>query len=218
VNQNLGIRNWAWSLPPVAIATALSLSIASLHFTSQRMEPLAELAAGQSPPNKSLNLDYLSMTLPFALWNALVNRHRTVAYTAWMAIMSLSLSSLSSTIFVVKTVPKPRLISLLQTTEFGITSDLSDLTKMTSSAAITYALFAGGGSYPKYTSSFFALPAWNRTNGTVSVPVTFQSQAIRSMANCQPAIITSTIYPNSSATTFVASGGGLPNGCAFNFT
>jgi hypothetical protein len=38
------------------------------------------------------------------------------------------------------------------------------------------------------------------------------------MANCEFATITSTTQPNNTATAFVASGGGLPNGCTYNFT
>jgi hypothetical protein len=217
VSQSPGIRHWEWSLPPVIIATALSVAITSLHFTSQRMGPLADLAAGNSPPNKSLHLDYLSMTLPLVFWNALINRHRTVASTALMAILSLSLSSLSATILVVNITPKPVPVPLVQVTEFGISPSQSDLTDYTASAAVTNAIFEGISPFPKFTTRFFALPVFNKTE-SVMVPVTFQCQAIRSMANCEMATITSTTRLNSTATAFVASGGGLPNGCTFNFT
>jgi hypothetical protein len=221
-NRSLGIGHWAWTLPPVAIATALSVAITSLHFISQRLEPLSDLAAGQSLPKRSLHLDYLSMALPFTFWNALNNRHLMVAGTACMTALALGLSSLSATIFVVNTVQKPVQISLLQSTGFGLDGDLSSFTDFVASAAITYAIIAGnGGSFPTYTTPNFALPVYNRTNnpsGEPLVPVTFQSQAIHSMANCEFATITSTQRPNNTATRFVAGGGGLPSGCTYNFT
>jgi hypothetical protein len=212
-----GIGHWVWSVPPVAIATALSVSINSLHFTSQRMGPLADLAAGNSSPNKSIYLDYLSMTQPLVFWNAIINRHRMVACTASMAILSLLLSSLSSATFVVNNTPKPIPISLVQMTEFGIDPSRSDLTGFSASAAVTNAIFEGISHFPTFTTAFFALPTFNRTE-SVTIPVTFQCQAICSMANCEMANITSTTHLNNTATAFVASGGGLPNGCTFNFT
>jgi hypothetical protein len=78
------------------------------------MGPLFDLAAGNSPPEKSIHLDYLSMALPLVFCNSLINRHRTIACTALMAILSLSLSSLSATILVVNTIRKPIPIPLVQ--------------------------------------------------------------------------------------------------------
>jgi hypothetical protein len=52
VDQRVGVGHWAWSLPPVAIATSLSVAITSLHFTSQRMGPLFDLAAGKIYPSR----------------------------------------------------------------------------------------------------------------------------------------------------------------------
>jgi hypothetical protein len=224
VNQ-AGIRNWAWSLPPVAIATALSVAINSLHFTSQRMEPLADLAAGNSHPNKSLHLDYLSMELPLAFWNAIINRHRTVVCTAFMAIMALSLSALSSTILVVETARKPMAISLVPSRGLGISDSVADISDYTATAAITYAFFegviivAGISRLPAFTTRFFALPwfGYPYGNSSATAPITFQCQAIHSMANCESATITTTTRLNDTATEFVASGGGLPNGCTYNF-
>ena len=187
------------------------------------MEPLADLAAGNSQPNKSLHLDYLSMTLPLVFWNALTNRHRTVACTALMAIFSLSLSSLSSTILVVGTPRKPMPIFLRQMTEFAISSNLTEsLTDYAGSAALTYALFIGSPP-PPFTTPSFALPEFNISdtpynNTSIKVPVSFRCQAIHSMANCEMATITSTTRINNTATKFTASGGGLPNDCTFNFT
>jgi hypothetical protein len=212
-----GIRHWEWSVPPVAIATVLSVAINSLHFTSQRMGPLADLAAGNSSPNKSIYLDYLSMTRPLVFWNAIINRHRMVACTASMAILSLSLPSLSTATFVVKITPKPIPISLVQTTEFGIGPGQSDLTDYTASTAATNAIFHNISNFPTFTTAYFALPAFKKTE-SVMIPVTFQCQAIRSMANCEMANVTLTTHLNNTATAFVASGGGLPNGCTFNFT
>ena len=222
MDQSLGVRHWAWSLPPVAIATTLSVAITSLHFTSQRMGPLFDLAAGNSPPEKSIHLDYLSMALPLVFCNALINRHRTIACTALMAILSLSLSSLSATILVVNTIRKPIPISLVQVSEFGIDGSLSDITDYTASAAITYAIFQGNNPFPTFTTRHFALPSFNTTdipysNVSAMGPVTFQCQAIRSMANCEMATIISTTRLNDTATAFVASGGGLPNGCTYDF-
>jgi hypothetical protein len=219
VNQSQGIGHWAWTLPPVALATILSMAITKLHFALQRMEPLADLAAGNSPSNKSLHLDYLSMTLPLSFWNALINRHRTVACTALMAILSLSLSSLSSAIIVVRTIRRPIPISLVQLSEFGISNGLSDLTDYAASAAVTYAIFVGTSNFPPFTTVFFALPWFTPYgNASATVPITFQCQAIRSMANCEMATITSTTRLNNTATAFVASAGGLPDGCTYNFT
>jgi hypothetical protein len=202
------------------------VAIASLHFTTlstQRMEPLADLAAGNSPPNKSLHLDYLSMALPFAFGKALINRHRTVTCTALMAMLSLSLSSLSSTIIVVNPALKPIQIPLVQMTEFGISDTLNDLTDFAASAVVTHAIFEGVSPFPKLTTRFFALPTFNKTdtpygNVSATVPITFQCQAIRSMANCAKATVALTSRLNNSATAFVASGGGLPDGCTYNFT
>ena len=215
--ENVSVAHWSWALPPVAIATALSLSVAALHFTAQRMEPLADLAAGRSVSTRSLHLDYLSMPLPLVFFRARRNRHHTVALTAWMTICAPALTSLSSTIFVIQTDRKPSPVYLIQTTRFGVTSN-RDLTDFSASAAITYALFADNATFPKYTSKFFALPAFNRSyTNNVSVPVSFYAQAIHSQANCQLANVTSVASPNSSVSSFVASGGGLPNGCTFEF-
>jgi Protein of unknown function (DUF3433) len=175
-----------------------------------------------SPPEKSIHLDYLSMALPFVFFNALINRHRTIACTALMAILSLLLSSLSATIFVVYTIRMPMQIPLVQVTEFGIDGGLSDITDYTASAAITYAIFEGISPFPIFTTPDFALPNFNITgppHGNVSVMghVTFQCQAIRSMANCKMATIMSTTRLNDTATAFVASGGGLPNNCTYDF-
>ena len=187
------------------------------------MEPLADLAAGNSQPNKSLHLDYLSMALPLVFWKALTNRHRTVACTALMAILSLSLSSLSSTILVVGAARRPVPIFLRQMTELNINNSLNEsLTDYAASAALTYATIIAGSS-PPFTTRSFALPVFNTSdtpysNASIKEPVTFQCQAIHSMANCEMATITSTTRINNTATKFMASGGGLPSDCTFNFT
>jgi hypothetical protein len=111
----------------------------------------------------------------------------------------------------------------MQMTEFGISDGLSDLTDYAAAAAVTYAIFEGISPFPTFTTPLFALPTFNQTdnpnsNTSFMLPVTFQCQAIRPMANCEMATITSTTRLNNTATAFVASGGGLPNGCMYNFT
>jgi hypothetical protein len=109
---------------------------------------------------------------------------------------------------------------LVQSTVFGIVDNLNNLTDFAASAAVTYSIFTGDASFPKYTSKYFALPVFNRTDTAyvnASLPVTFEAEAIHSLANCEFSTITSTTHPSDTTTTFMASGAGLPKGCHIQF-
>jgi len=142
-----------------------------------------------------------------------------------MAIMALLLSALSSTILVVETAHKPMVICLVPLRGLGISDSVADISDYTATAAITYAFFegviivAGVSHLPTFTTRFFTLPwfGYPYGNSSAMAPITFQCQAIHSMANCESATITTMTRLNDTVTEFVESGGGLPNGCTYNF-
>ncbi|KAF9460651.1 hypothetical protein BDZ94DRAFT_888808 [Collybia nuda] len=179
-----------YTLPPVAIAAVLVTLWANTDLEIKRLQPYIDLIHGDSPPHRSLLLDYTRIN-NFLVWsNAASNKHYLVTVASLMVIISLMLQPLASALLSVRDtwVQEPD-ISLKSLQSIGLNNDTHyrDLTSFLTaagyaSASVLYNLadppFVNG----TYTIANFQLPMNSVTNGTVFANTT----AIKSETNCRP--------------------------------
>ncbi|KXN84108.1 hypothetical protein AN958_00433 [Leucoagaricus sp. SymC.cos] len=185
--------HYVYTLPPVIVATILVAMWTWTDIEIKKMQPYVDLVHGDSPPHRSLLLDY-TRDNNFLVWTrAAANKHYLVALASLMALLALAFQPLAAALLAVRDtwLPQP---SVSITNQFAVglnqNDQFSDLTSfLTASgyagASILYNLGDPPFIHQGYTVGAFDLPSFVANNGSVIANTT----AVKSMPNCQPASI-----------------------------
>ncbi|KAF5380067.1 hypothetical protein D9615_006118 [Tricholomella constricta] len=193
IGTQTGILHYVYTLPPVAVAAILVALWTWTDIEIKKMQPYVDLVHGDSPPHRSLLLDY-TRTNNFIVWkNAAANKHYLVALASLMVVLSLAFQPLAAALLVVKDVWWQAPDITLDTVQaIGLNQDLQfeDLTSFVTaagfaSASVLYRLADIPFIRGPYTVAPFQLPTDVATNGTVIVNTT----AIKSDTGCLPATV-----------------------------
>ncbi|KAF9459137.1 hypothetical protein BDZ94DRAFT_1060738 [Collybia nuda] len=218
IGNETSVLHYVYTLPPVAVAAILVAMWTWTDIEIKKMQPYVDLVHGDSPPHRSLLLDY-TRTNNFVVWtNAASNKHYLVALASLMVILSLAFQPLAAALLVVKdtwwqepdvTLKSLQAIGLNQNLQFD---DLSSFLAAAgyASAAVLYNLadppFVNG----PYTVAQFQLPTDLASNGTVFANTT----AIKSETGCQPVPVQMTRRADGSGWDNSASS----NGCSISWS
>ncbi|KAF7761476.1 hypothetical protein Agabi119p4_9468 [Agaricus bisporus var. burnettii] len=185
--------HYAYTLPPVIVAAILVALWSWTEVEIKKMQPYVDLVHGDSPPHRSLLLDYTRHNNFFVWLRAAANKHYLVALASLMALLALAFQPLSAALLSVRDIWFP-LDGIPSTNRFllGLNQNLqfSDLTSFLTGAgyagaAVLYSL--GNPPFIKdgYTLGPFDLPTSLTTNGTAVANTT----AVKSISNCQPVTV-----------------------------
>ncbi|KAF9521556.1 hypothetical protein CPB83DRAFT_865412 [Crepidotus variabilis] len=180
--------HYAYTLPPVIVASLLVAMWASTDAEIKKMQPYVDLVHGDSPPKKSLLLDYTRYNSLMVWGRAAMNRHYLVALASLMVILTLSFQPLASALLSVReiwwqepdmTVQNLKALGLNQNIQFN------DLTYFMagagySGASLLYTLPQPPFTKSPYTVAPFQLPTSVTTNGTALANTT----AIKTETGC----------------------------------
>ncbi|PPQ90530.1 hypothetical protein CVT25_015820 [Psilocybe cyanescens] len=182
--------HYVYTLPPVIVAAVVVAMWAWTDIEIKKIQPYVDLVHGNSPPHRSLLLDYTRQN-NFLVWTqAASNKHYLVALATLMVLMTLSFQPLASALLVVKDtwteIPNVntkniQAISLNQNLQFN---DLSSFLAAAgyAGASVLYDLAPPPFVRLPYTVAEFTLPTVV-SNGTVFA----NTNAIKSNTNCQAA-------------------------------
>lgn len=183
------VFHYIYIFPPVAIAAIVAAMWTWTDIEIKKMQPYVDLVHGDSPPHRSLLLDY-TRTNNFVVWTrATANRHYLVALATLMVILTLSFQPLAAALLTVKdtwyqapdvVVKNMAALGLNQNTQFN---DLSSFLAAAgyAGATIMYGLGRPAFSNGPYTIAPFELPTAIAQNGTVFANTT----AIKTDPGCQ---------------------------------
>ncbi|THU96519.1 hypothetical protein K435DRAFT_797270 [Dendrothele bispora CBS 962.96] len=214
------------TLPPVAVAAIVTAMWTWTDYEIKKMQPYVDLSHGDSPPHRSLLLDYTRSNNFFTFPKATRNRHYVVALASLMVILTLTFQPLAAALLETRqtwwSLPSMDLTQLMQV---GLNQgqDFGDL-----SAFLTAAGFASASvmytnlppprfiSVP-YTVAPFQLPSTDTAQGGIEANGTVlfaNSTAIKSIAGCEPLDVNMTPVGNSGNWDNSIDS----NGCALNWT
>ncbi|KAL1674633.1 hypothetical protein EV122DRAFT_281875 [Schizophyllum commune] len=180
--------HYLYTLPPVIVAAAIAAAAAWTDFEVKKMQPYIDLAHGNSPPHRSLLLDYTRQN-NFIVWaSAAHNRHYAVTLTTAMVLLSLALQPLAAALLTVRDVwLQGDENTVNRISSISLATDLtdSDLTPFLTaagfaSANVLYDLKEPSFIHDGYTIAPFELPT-NPPNSTVTANTT----AMKSSTNCR---------------------------------
>ncbi|KDR73215.1 hypothetical protein GALMADRAFT_142353 [Galerina marginata CBS 339.88] len=180
--------HYVYTFPPVIIAAVVVALWTWTDVEIKKIQPYVDLVHGDSPPHRSLLLDYTRHN-NFLVWtHAASNRHYLVALASLMVILSLSFQPLAAALLVVKdTWMQAPDITLKNLAAIGLNQNLqfSDLTSFLTGAgyagaSILYGLPSPAFIQVPYTVANFELPVNVTNNGTAFVNTT----AIKSKTGC----------------------------------
>ncbi|TFK41506.1 hypothetical protein BDQ12DRAFT_570247, partial [Crucibulum laeve] len=190
IGRESSVLHYVYTLPPVAVAAILVAMWTWTDIEIKKMQPYVDLVHGDSPPHRSLLLDY-TRSNNFVVWTrAASNKHYLVALASLMVLLSLSFQPLAAALLVVRdtwrqepdvTMNSLAAIGLNQNAQF------SDLTSFLTaagyaSASVLYNLDSPPFINGPYTVAPFELPLDVARNGTVFANTT----AVKSETGCQP--------------------------------
>ncbi|KAF8986696.1 hypothetical protein BDQ17DRAFT_1436120 [Cyathus striatus] len=179
------------TLPPVAAAALLVSLWTWTDIEIKKMQPYVDLVHGNSPPHRSLLLDY-TRTNNFVVWvRAASNTHYLVTLSSLMVIICLAFQPLAAALLIVKDVywTEPDLtVTNVNALGFNYALQTIDLTSyLTASGYAGASTLYGIGPPPFVNQSYaiaqFDLPAIRSSvnNGTIFA----NTSAIKSQAQCQ---------------------------------
>ncbi|KAJ6629223.1 hypothetical protein B0H10DRAFT_1988625 [Mycena sp. CBHHK59/15] len=212
-----GVMHYVYTLPPVIVAAVLVALWAWTDIEIKKMQPYVDLVHGDSPPHKSLLLDY-TRTNNFVVWTrAAMNKHYLVALASLMLLLTLCFQPLASALLSVKNtwiaVPD---ITLNTISTVGLNQDpeFNDLTIFLTaagyaSASVGYNLQQPPFVLGQYTITPFQMPTSLATNGTVFANTT----AVKSDTGCVSTPVTMVNHTDGSGWNNSIS----HNGCFLNF-
>ncbi|KII91113.1 hypothetical protein PLICRDRAFT_155954 [Plicaturopsis crispa FD-325 SS-3] len=207
-----GWMHYVYTLPPVAVAMVIVALWTWTDIEIKKMQPYVDLVHGDSPPHRSLLLDY-TRTSNFLVWtNATRNKHYLVALATLMVLVSLTFQPLAAAVFSVRDtyIPVPNVqVNNLQLIGLNQNAQFQDLTAFLSaagyaSASVLYDIGDPDFIHDTYTIGEFQLPTDVATNGTVFANTT----AVKSEPGCEPA--------DQTTMTQHADGQGWTNNATFN--
>jgi len=189
------VFHYVYTLPPSFAAMILVALWAWTDIEIKKMQPYVDLVHGDSPPHRSLLLDY-TRSNNFIVWTqAARNKHYLVALTTLMVLLSLTFQPLAGALLIVNNtwfqLPD---VTVHNTAHLGLNQDtnFNDLTSF-----LTAAGFASSSSLfdvpnPPFISKPYAvgpfeIPTGIQPNGTVLFANT---TAVKSNPGCQNAPVT----------------------------
>jgi hypothetical protein len=182
------ILHYAYTIPPVIIASAIVAMWVWTDTEIKKMQPYVDLVHGDSPPERSLLLDYTRHNNFFVWGRAAGNRHYLVALASLMVLLTFSFQPLASALLVTKEtwMQEPDMLVANQRA-LGLTnsSQFNDLTTFLAGAgyagaAVMYDLPQPAFVKVPYTVAPYYRPIEVTKNGTVFANTT----AVKTMANC----------------------------------
>lgn len=188
-NEAQSASHYIYIFPPVAIAAIVAAMWTWTDIEIKKMQPYVDLVHGDSPPHRSLLLDY-TRTNNFVVWTrATANRHYLVALATLMVILTLSFQPLAAALLTVTdtwyqapdvVVKNMAALGLNQNTQFN---DLSSFLAAAgyAGATVMYGLGRPAFSNGPYTIAPFELPTAIARNGTVFANTT----AVKTDPGCQ---------------------------------
>ncbi|RDB16062.1 hypothetical protein Hypma_003454 [Hypsizygus marmoreus] len=193
IGDETSVLHYVYTLPPVAVAAILVAMWTWTDIEIKKMQPYVDLVHGDSPPHRSLLLDY-TRTNNFIVWtSAASNKHYLVALASLMVVLSLAFQPLAAALLVVKDTwwQEPD-VTLSTLGALGLNQNLqfNELTSFLTaagyaSAAVLYRLADPSFINGPYTVAPFQLPTNLASNGTVFANTT----ALKSDTGCQPASV-----------------------------
>ncbi|KAF9476818.1 hypothetical protein BDN70DRAFT_862706 [Pholiota conissans] len=208
--------HYAYTLPPVVIAAGTVALWAWTDIEIKKMQPYVDLVHGDSPPHRSLLLDYTRDNNFFVWTRAAKNQHYLVAIASLMVLVTLSFQPLAAALLVVRDtwIQLPD-VTMTNLASIGLNqnSQFNDLTSFLAGAG--YASSSVLYNFPPpsfiqvpYTIAPFQLPIALTTNGTAFANTT----ALKTSTGCQTATVQMTQMPNSAWLNEAS-----VNGCSFSF-
>ncbi|KAL0069050.1 hypothetical protein AAF712_003733 [Marasmius tenuissimus] len=207
-----GVWHYIYTLPPVALAMFVVGMWAWTDIEIKKLQPYVDLVQGDSPPHRSLLLDYTRHHTLLVWWPALTNKHYTVFLASLLAILSLAFQPLAAALLnvrdiywslpVITTTPNtllglaPGLSSPPASAILDIDSPISDMTAFLSASGFA-AAFALNSDLPNppfvttdptsadrdgWTVMDVAFPKSLPRNSTT---VTMNVTALRTSPNCR---------------------------------
>lgn len=175
-----GILHYVYTLPAVAVTMILVGIWAWTDVEVKRLQPYVDLMHGDSPPQRSLLLDYTRTHNAFVWIKAAAHRHYIVALASLMALVALSFQPISAALFSVRDIYKAlpeTSVNNLQAISLNQNQQVQDLTSFLgasglASASIVYGLGDPPFVHNGYTVGAFELPLNLATNGTVKTNTT----------------------------------------------
>ncbi|KAJ3778951.1 hypothetical protein FB446DRAFT_268736 [Lentinula raphanica] len=213
----VSLWHYIYTLPPSFAAMILVALWAWTDIEIKKMQPYVDLVHGDSPPHRSLLLDY-TRSNNFIVWTyAARNRHYLVALTTLMVLLTLSFQPLAGALLIVKNTwwQMPD-INIHNTAQLGLNqnTNFQDLTSF-----LTAAGFASSDSLydlpnppfisGPYTVASFELPGGLEPNGTV---LFVNTTALKSNPGCQAADVTMNSLSNGSWNNSIS-----VQGCSLNW-
>ncbi|KDQ22240.1 hypothetical protein PLEOSDRAFT_1086950 [Pleurotus ostreatus PC15] len=190
ITDSQDVMHYVYTLPPVAVAAFLVAMWTWTDIEIKKMQPYVDLVHGDSPPQRSLLLDYTRYN-NFIVWaHAVSNKHYLVMITSFMVLLSLSFQPLAAALLVVKdtwmtepdsTVNNLALLGLNQNDEFGNLTTFVTAAGF-AAASILYNLPEPPFVHGAYTIAPFEIPRNSIGNGTVVTNTT----AVKSESGCRP--------------------------------
>ncbi|TFK67568.1 hypothetical protein BDN72DRAFT_90461 [Pluteus cervinus] len=186
--EQAGILHYVYTLPPVAIAAFIVAMWTWTDIEIKKLQPYVDLVHGDSPPHRSLLLDY-TRSNNFLVWTtATSNKHYLVAIASLMVVLSLSFQPLAAALLVVRDTywQEPDVI-MNSLAAVGLNQNLqfTDLTSFLTAAgfaaaSVLYRLDTPPFILGQYTVAPFELPQNIAENGTIFANTT----ALKSDAGC----------------------------------
>ncbi|KAJ7598615.1 hypothetical protein C8J56DRAFT_914511 [Mycena floridula] len=208
--KDTNVLHYVYTLPPVIVAAMLVTIWTLVDIEIKKLQPYVDLVDGDSPPERSLFLDYTRKS-NFLIWfSAGRNRHYLVVFTSLMVLLCLTFQPLASSLLQVRdawlplpdvTVSNTAAIGLNQNLEFD---DLSSFLTAAgyASASVLYNLPEAPFVHGQYTVTPFSLPPDIIVNSTV---LAANTSAIKSDASCRPVTVDMVLKPDGTGWTNSAS-------------
>ncbi|KAK1226532.1 hypothetical protein PQX77_010499 [Marasmius sp. AFHP31] len=102
LGRQSGVWHYIYTLPPVALAMFVVGMWAWTDIEIKKLQPYVDLVQGDSPPHRSLLLDYTRHHTLLVWWPALTNKHYTVFLASLLAIVSLTFQPLAAALLDVR--------------------------------------------------------------------------------------------------------------------
>ncbi|KAK7021922.1 hypothetical protein VNI00_017151 [Paramarasmius palmivorus] len=196
-NNQASVWHYVYTLPPVIVAMFIVAMWTWTDIEIKKMQaslPYVDLVHGDSPPHRSLLLDYTRTNRAssnFVVWiHALSNRHFTVFLASLMLLTSLSFQPLSAALLNVRdtwwslpdaTVNTKTILGLNQNAAF------SDLTAFLSSAGFAGATALFNLPQPAFTNGLYTIMQFDMPDVTRNGTSIFvNATAIKTDPGCQP--------------------------------
>ncbi|KIK67947.1 hypothetical protein GYMLUDRAFT_190832 [Collybiopsis luxurians FD-317 M1] len=213
----VSLWHFVYTLPPSFAAMILVALWAWTDIEIKKMQPYIELLHGDSPPQRSLLLDY-TRSNNFIVWTqAARNKHYLVVLTTLMVLLTLSFQPLAGALLIVQNtwwhLPDT---NVQNTAQLGLNQDANfqNLTSFLAAAGFASADVQYGLPSPpfisgQYTVAPFEPPSGIPINGTT---LYVNTTALKSNPGCQPAPVNNTANGDGSWNNSIS-----VSGCSLNW-